>query len=148
MMVAGDRVQCRAGAASYDKEEDMIIRGFTFVALLVLLVSCGQPEAVGSGDAALNERVRDLLENQLVDIESAVDENDITAARGALAEFQTAFADIQADVEAAAPEVSETISTTLTNLEAQLNAETVNLAAVNEELATLRRELESLAAGG
>jgi hypothetical protein len=125
----------------------MIIRWVMVVALLVLLVGCAQPPATeGIGDAALGERAQELLENQLADIERAVDENDIAAARSALDEFQSAFADIQAGVEAAAPEVSETISTTLTNLRTELNAETPDMDAVNEALGELRRALESLAA--
>ncbi len=125
----------------------MILRWIMCVALLVLLVGCGIPTAEeGIDNATLGERVQGLMENELANIERAVGENDIAAARTALDEFQTEFEGIEANVEAAAPEVRESISTALTNLETALNDETFDAAAVNEALGRLRQALESLAA--
>ncbi len=126
----------------------MIVRWFMCIALLLLLVGCGQPPIEGDiGDTALGERAQGLLENELADIETAVEANDAAAARTALEEFQTAFEGIEADIQAAAPEVGESISTALNNLQTELNAETLDTDAVNEALGELRQALESLTAG-
>jgi polyhydroxyalkanoate synthesis regulator phasin len=127
----------------------MIVRWVMFVVLLLLLAGCGAaPVQEGVGNvAALGERAQGLIENQLADIETAVEANDFDAARTAFNEFQTAFEGIEANVEAAAPEAGEAISTAVSNLETELNAEMPNAAEVNEQLGALRQELESLVAG-
>ncbi len=124
----------------------MSIRWMAFVALLVLLVGCGTPTTEeGAGDATLGETAQGFVENQLADIEQAVEANDMEAARTAFSEFQEAYQDVQAEIEAAAPEVGERISASVRNLESELNAETPDVAAINEELGRLRQDLESLA---
>ncbi len=124
----------------------MSIRWMAFVALLVLLVGCGAPTTEeDAGDATLGEAAQGFVENQLADIEQAVEANDMEAARTAFSGFQAAYQDVQSEVEAAAPEVGERISASVGNLESELNAEMPDAAAINEELGRLRQDLESLA---
>jgi hypothetical protein len=143
---AGDEVNSHPGDVS-KWEKLMIVRWVMLVALLILLAGCGQAPAVGDGAAAVGETVQGLLENQFAEIETAVQANDIEAARTAFTEFQTAYEGVATSVEAAAPEVGERISTAMTDLEATFEAGTPDMTAVNQGLSTLRQELEALAGG-
>jgi hypothetical protein len=126
----------------------MIIQRILLAMLLIMLVSCGQaPSATGGDNAALGETVRNLIENPVTEIEQAVEANDIDTARRAFGEFQQAYENVEAGVQAAAPDAGQQISEATTNLESAFNVEAPDATVINEQLGRLREGLESLLPG-